>query len=141
MVDEVVRFTGIGRNERDAHGIGQCLDISDRCRQADVLRVEVAQVLLELLRCVAVRVDADQHYPHALDCLFGQLGPDLLDLRQGRGADVRAEGVAEEHQRPLVFQAIKGHGRAVLVGHAQGRQLAAFGEQDNTGVVERRLIL
>ena len=62
MIDGVVGFAGVRRDERNAHRIGEFLQVFDgRGGEAFELRVEVAQVLLELLGRVAVRVDAHQH--------------------------------------------------------------------------------
>ncbi|MNR24179.1 hypothetical protein D3C85_1412450 [compost metagenome] len=62
MVNGVVGFAGVSRDERDAQRVGDFLQFFDRGRgQADELRIEVAQILLELLGRIAIGVDADQH--------------------------------------------------------------------------------
>ena len=82
------------------------LQLVDRVRrQADELRIEVTQVLLELLRRVAVRVDADQDDLQLVHSLGRQFAFDLTQLGEGGRADVRAEGVAEEQQRSTCLSA------------------------------------
>ena len=138
MVDGVVGLAGVRRDERDAHGVRELLHIVHiRAGQALELRIEVAQVLLELGRGVAVGVDADQDHLQLIHSLFGQLALDLAQLGEGGGADVRAEGVAEEQQAPLAFQLIDQHRLAVLVGHAHRRQLATLRQQDDASIDER----
>ncbi len=138
MVDGVVGLAGVRWNKRNAHRIRHLLHILHiRAGQAFELRVEVAQVLLELSRRVAVRVNADQDHLQLIHRLFRQLALDLAQLGERGRADVRAEGVAEEQQAPLAFQRVDHHRLAVLVGHGHRRQLAALRQQDDTGVDQR----
>ncbi|MNR18392.1 hypothetical protein D3C85_1351200 [compost metagenome] len=141
MVNGVVRLAGVRRNERNAHRVGDRLQFIGRRRgQADELRVEVAQVLLELLGRIAVRVDADQHNLQFIHSLGWQFALDLPQLGEGGRADVRAEGVAEEQQAPLAFQFIDRDRLAVLIGHRHVRQITALRQQDDAGVDQRRRI-
>src|SRR5690606_34901196 len=103
VVDGVVLAAGIAGDEGDADTVGQGLDIVQRAGQTDEAFAEELQVLLELLGRVARRIDADQHRTQLLAYLIRQLAPQLTQLGQGRRADVGAEGVAEEQQRPLAL--------------------------------------
>ncbi|MNG06335.1 hypothetical protein D3C84_895650 [compost metagenome] len=134
MVDRVVFLAGIGRDERNAHRVGQLLQGGQVAGDADEARVEVADVLLDLLRRVAVRVDADEDDAQVVPRFRRQQALELAHLRHGGGADVRAEGVAEEHQAPLVLELVHRDLGAVLVDHFQRRQGTALRQQDDAGV-------
>ncbi|MNR11456.1 hypothetical protein D3C85_1277570 [compost metagenome] len=134
MIDRVVRLAGIGRNERNAHAIGQFLDGLQRAGQASEIPVEITQVLFELRRRIPGRVHADQHHLKPIDRVLGQLALDLTQLRQRGRANVGAEGVTEKQQAPLALQLVDSHWLAVLVGHFQARHGTALRQQDNAGI-------
>ncbi len=134
VIHGIPRLAGIGRNERYAQGIGQLLGILDRPRHPDEILVEITQVLLQLVRRVAVRVNAHQHHLQPVDGLLGQLALHLAQLGQGRRADVGAVGVTEEKQRPFALQVIQLHRLAVLVGHGHIGHGTALRQQDDAGI-------
>ncbi|MOA21211.1 hypothetical protein D3C78_1416920 [compost metagenome] len=90
--------------------------------------------MFELGRCVPIRIDTDQHHLQPLHGLFRQLAFYLTQLRQRSRADVRAEGIAEEQQRPLALELIHRHGLTFLVGHLDTRHRTALRQQDNAGI-------
>ncbi len=135
------RLAGVCRDERNAYRVGDFFQLSDRRRgQADELRIEVAQVLFELLGRIAIGVDADQHNLQFIHSLGWQFALDLSQLGESGRADIRAEGVAEEQQAPLALQLIDHDRLTVLVGHRHVRQITALRQQNDAGVDQRRRI-
>ncbi|MNE79542.1 hypothetical protein D3C80_1760370 [compost metagenome] len=87
-----------------------------------------------------MRVDADQHHLQLRAHVRWQLAFQFAQLRQGGGADVRAEGVAEEQYVPAAFQAGGVEGLAVLVLELQRGHAARLREHDDTGIQQHRRI-
>lgn len=96
--------------------------------------VEVAQVLLDLLRRVAVRIDADEYHLQVVAHLLRQLALQFAELGEGGRADIGAEGVAEEQQVPATLETGGADRLAVLVGELQRRHLARLRQDHDAGV-------
>src|SRR5690606_28462454 len=134
VVDGVVLAAGIAGDEGNADAVGERLDIVQRAGQAKEAFAEEFQVLFELLGRVTRRIDADQYRAQLLAHLIRQLATQLTQLGQRRRADVRAEGVAEEQQRPLAIELVHLHRLAVLIGQGQLRHVASLRQNHDAGV-------
>ena len=88
---------------KDAELLLDLLDLRRRSGQPDDRRVEQAQIGFNLGRRVALRIDADEHDRQRIVAL-AKLPPQPGQPRQGRRADVRAMGEAEEDRRRLAVE-------------------------------------
>lgn len=116
MIDIVVLIVGGLFLEIDSETGGQLFNFLERPRDAEIIVPEIADVLLHELRCVALRIHADQDNSRqrrlalGLQFSFGS----RKNLQRG-GADIGAMRKAEEHEVPLTFEYALVDRRTVLV--------------------------
>ena len=106
---------------------------------AEEFGVEIRHVLGELGRCIALGVHRHEHHLRAYG--GAALPQALLQGRQcgeGRRAEIRAIGVAEEQERPAPAQARGAKGLASLVDQAKIRHRATRRQVGARREIERR---
>ena len=133
MIDSILRvarpvfFDAIGNAQ--LHGERRQLFL--RTGHADEIRVEVANVLFQFLRCIAFRVNGDEQ-----DLVRGSIGAihpfeslmNLLQAVQGTGADIGAMGETEKDQRPLTAKVVEGERLSFVIDQGEIGDGAGFRE-------------
>ncbi len=142
------RAVGVDRPAIDqAERVGDGAELLVAAGGRDEIRAEKIDVLTQVIRRVALRIDGNEIKKHGIgQALLAEILPGLLEAGQRGRADVRTVRIAEIHDVPVTAPAIQaqrfavGLGQLELRNRARHRYSTAFSSFGGAAAPRKRLL-